>query len=137
MFKSLMKPASQSVATPERMPAETERQPTAMRRPVVRITENDTAFDMVADFPGVKADAVEVVVERGVLTMRGTAEAPRPDKGELIWREYDAGTFERSFELPAGIDADGITATTRNGQVRLTLPKQKEAQPRRIAVKAS
>lgn len=134
MFKSLMKPTSANVVTPERLPQEPIPAPAALRRPAVRIAEHDAAFDLVADLPGVKADAVEVTIERGVLTLRGSAASRRPDQGEQLWSEFDAGIFERSFELPAGIDADHITATTSNGQVRLTLPKQKTAQPRRIAV---
>lgn len=135
MFKSLMKTGNQPLVTPERMPQETTARPAALRRPAVRISETDAAFDLQADMPGVKPDAVEVVVERGILTLRGTASPAQPERAESIWREFDGGTFERTFELPAGIDADGITATTANGQVRLTLPKQKAAQPRRIEVK--
>lgn len=142
MFKSLQKTGSDAaqktgthaVVTPQRLPQAQDREDAVLRRPAMRINETDTTFELVADMPGVTAETVEVTLERGVLTLRGTAPTIRPEQSEPLWREFAAGAFERSFELPAGIDPNGITATTRHGQVRLSLAKEKAVQPRRIAV---
>jgi HSP20 family protein len=48
--------------------------------------------------------------------------------------ERTYGTFERTFTLPATIDANGITATYNHGVLEVTLPKVEKAKPRQIQV---
>lgn len=131
MFGSLLKPAANTSLVPERVDAAT---PGPLRRPAVRIHESDTSYDLAADMPGVPSSAVEIIIDKGVLTLRGKSLAKVPLQGESLYREYESGTFERSFELPNSIDADGIHARSLHGQVLVTLPKMKAAQPRRIPV---
>lgn len=131
MLKNLLKTSTDPLVTPERMG---EPPSAVLRRPALRISETDTGYQLVADMPGVTADLLTISIEGGTLTLRGTAPAMGPDQGEPVWREYEPGTFERTLELPAGIATDGITATTSNGQVRMSLPKEKAVQPRRIPV---
>jgi HSP20 family protein len=45
--------------------------------------------------------------------------------------------FAKSFELPARVDADKVTATLKHGVLTLTLPRAAEVQPRQISVKAA
>ena len=57
------------------------------------------------------------------------------EKAERVYRyERTYGTFERSFTLPATVDADHIKASYENGVVHLTLPKVEKAKPRLVKV---
>ena len=113
--------------------------PTAERRtiaPRVDIQETAEAVLVVADMPGVSAEGVEVRVHGDVLTLRGRNRAQEPEHYQALWREYSLRDYERSFRLGQAIDAERIVATVKEGVVRITLPKQAEAQARRITVTA-
>jgi HSP20 family molecular chaperone IbpA len=79
---------------------------------------------------------VNVTLEKNVLTVRGDVATPTCEGHRLTYAEWESGDFERSFALSEGVDRDGISATVRNGVLRLTLPKAREALARKIPVKA-
>lgn len=118
-------------------PAKTERaQQTPVFTPRVDIRETETEVILVADMPGVDEKNVNINLEGSELTIRGSFVPKAPDGYELTYQEYTSGDYERSFTLGDTIDRDGIKAVVKDGILRLTLPKAKEAQPRRITVKA-
>jgi HSP20 family protein len=91
-----------------------------------------------APLPGVKPEDVQVTVEGGTLTIRGETkeEQERKDRNYLV-REHRRGSFQRTLRLPDTIDPDGAQAAFENGVLRLSFPKSKHAQPRRIPVAAT
>jgi HSP20 family molecular chaperone IbpA len=105
--------------------------------PPIDVLERQDALVVVADLPGADDSTVDISLERGVLTIRADGPAAVPAGFEAIYREYESGNYERSFTLPEKVDIDGATAVVRNGVLTLTLPKSKEAQPRKIPVRAS
>jgi len=104
--------------------------------PRADIFETGDGFVVVADMPGVAEDSVEITLEKNVLTFKGQIEAPEREGFKLAYGEYREGDYERSFTLSEGIDRDGIEATAKDGILRLTLPKSKEAAARKIPVVA-
>lgn len=106
------------------------------RTPAVALRETDEAILLDADLPGVKAEQVQISVNQGVLTVHGAVAEHGRTGFTLLHQEYEPVDFQRTFTLPDNIDADAISANTRNGVVTITLPKVKAAQPRRIAVTA-
>jgi HSP20 family molecular chaperone IbpA len=116
-------------ATPERPRART-------RSPAVSITENDDSIILAVDLPGVPGNQAEVTVENGVLNIRGQVAADTREGATAVHREYEALDFERSFTLPEDADGSRVSATSKNGVLRVVLPKRAEAAPRRIAVTA-
>ncbi len=125
-LSSCCKPADQDVQAADRISTVASR---------VDIHESADALVVTADMPGVDDAGVEVTVDRGILLIKGVADGRSPEGFKPIYQEYEAGAYERSFRLPDTIDADRISATIANGVLRVTLPKQKAAQPRKIAVK--
>lgn len=118
-------------------PVKTERaQQTPVFTPRVDIRENETELILVADMPGADESSVTIDLEGSELTIRGTFVPKAPDGYNLTYQEYASGDYERSFTLGDTIDRDHIKAVVRNGILRLTLPKAKAAQPRRIAVQS-
>jgi HSP20 family molecular chaperone IbpA len=104
--------------------------------PRVDIRESEDAVVVLADMPGVDEKTTTIDVERNVLTIRGEFGATPPEGYTLGFQEYETGNYERRFTLSDEIDRDNVEAAVQNGVLRLRLPKAKEAQPRRIAVKA-
>lgn len=118
-------------------PAKTERATeTPVFIPAVDILESETDVVLLADMAGVDETSVTVDLEGSELTIKGRFQPRKPEGYSLAYGEYESGDYERTFTLGETIDRAKIKATVSNGVLRLTLPKAKEAQPRRIAVKA-
>ena len=109
---------------------------TASWAPSVDITEDEKAFTLLADIPGVKPDDIEVSMDNGVLTIRGernTEEKTEKENFRRVERQY--GMFYRRFTLPETANAEKIEAHSEHGVLKVTIPKQEVAQARRISIK--
>jgi HSP20 family protein len=94
-------------------------------------------FVFRADVPGLAEADLQINVSGNTLTVRGERKVDAPEGFSAHRRERRAYRFDRSYELPARVDADKATATLKHGVLTLTLPKAAEAQPRQIAVRAA
>jgi HSP20 family molecular chaperone IbpA len=101
--------------------------------PAVDVFENDHEILVVADVPGIPENGFEIQVENDKLTIE-TKRQPSPDTRALA-REYEEFDFARSFRIPAGIDAAGISAETKHGTLVVRLPKAAAAKSRKIVVR--
>jgi len=104
--------------------------------PRVDIYETDEAIIMLADMPGVDEKAVDITLEKNVLTITGEVESAQPDNYSLAYAEYEVGDYTRSFTLSNEIDRDKIEASVKNGVLRLNLPKAGPTKTRKITIKA-
>jgi HSP20 family protein len=112
---------------------------TAAWVPAVDINELSDRFELFVDLPGVDTDKVEITLEDGVLTLSGERADRQRKDGEEVLRtraERGHGRFYRRFVLPDTADANGVTATGRNGVLEIAIPKQAKALPKRIKVAA-
>ncbi len=108
---------------------------TAAWTPVVDILEEPEFLRITAEVPGVKPENVKILVEGNLLTIQGTKEQVAESNTEKVHRyERAYGAFERTFTLPATVDAAHIKANYETGVLTLTLPKIEKAKPRQIAV---
>jgi HSP20 family protein len=98
----------------------------------VRATENELVF--VCDVPGVKREDLEVLVEGGVLSIKGHREDPGASARSLSERAF--GSFSSRYALPDYVDAEGLTADLADGVLTVRVPKQPKAKPRRIEIAA-
>jgi HSP20 family protein len=108
--------------------------------PAVDIVEKDNAFEITADLPGMDEKNVEVQVVNGNLTIKGEKKEEKEEKKKDFYlHERRFGSFERSFSIPDGVDADKIEANFKKGVLTVTLPKKPEAQKpvKKIDVKAA
>lgn len=106
--------------------------------PVVDILEDDKAYHLRVDLPGVRKDEVDVELEGTVLTVRGERKAEREEKSRKYHRvERFFGSFARSFDLPEDIDGGQIEATFRDGVLNVSVGKAPHAQPKRIEIKVN
>ena len=108
---------------------------TANWAPSVDISENEKAFTLLADIPGVDPKDIDISMEKGVLTIKGERSSENVEEGENYRRvERQSGQFYRRFNLPDSADADKIEARSEHGVLRITIPKQEVAISRRIEV---
>ena len=107
--------------------------------PRVDVTEDDDAYEITAEMPGVEEKDVDVTVRDDRLTLRGEKKTEKEEKKkDYHMTERSYGSFERSFRLPGNVDAANIKAEFAKGILTLTLPKTAEAKARerKIAIKA-
>jgi len=109
---------------------------TANWAPSVDISEDENAFTLLADIPGVDPKDIEISMEKGVLTIKGERHSENIEEKENYRRiERQSGQFYRRFTLPDSADADKIEAKSEHGVLTVTIPKQEVAVSRRIEVK--
>ena len=106
--------------------------------PPVDIVEEDGRFLLRADVPGVKAQDIEIDMDKGVLSIAGNRATDNLEEGHSVQRkERTSGRFLRRFSLPDTTDADDISASCADGILEIVIPKQAVVQARKIAVKAA
>ncbi|TBR08604.1 MAG: Hsp20/alpha crystallin family protein [Lysobacter sp.] len=108
---------------------------TSQWAPRVDIREEAQRFVILADLPGIDPQEVEVLMDKGILSIRGERRSEvtgQTDRYSRIERRY--GSFHRRFALPDSADPEGISAMGRNGVLEISIPKRPETTPRRIQV---
>jgi len=108
--------------------------------PVVDFTEDDKAFTVTAELPGIEEKEIDVTLSGGMLTIKGEKKQEREEKNKNYYlSERSYGSFQRSFAMPEGVDEEKIAASFAKGVLTVTLPKSAEAQKtqKKIEVKAS
>ena len=102
--------------------------------PYADIYETDEALTVLMEMPGVEREGVSVALEDDVLRVEGKIDFSKYEGMEPVYTEFNVGHYTRSFALSGKIDRERIGAQLEDGVLVLTLPKAKEAQPRRIAI---
>ena len=108
--------------------------------PAVDFTDTEKAYELTAELPGIDEKNVEVKVANGVLTIKGEKQEEKEEnKKDYYLHERNYGSFERSFQVPDGVNVDKIEAKFKKGVLTVTLPKKEEAQKaaKKIEVKAA
>lgn len=104
-------------------------------QPAADIFEDTEGVTLKFDVPGIDSKDIEVHVENGVLTVKGERRLENEDRRDNYHRvERSYGTFARSFSLPASYDFEKVLAETKNGVLRVFVPKRADAKPRSIKV---
>lgn len=106
--------------------------------PRVDFKETEGGYELDAELPGVDAADVKLDISNGVLTLKGEKKSAQEDKGKNYIRvERSYGSFARSFGLPDDADQEKIAAVSKDGVVKVTIPKKvgAAAQTRSIAIK--
>lgn len=96
--------------------------------PAINLVEKEDAYQITAELAGMSEDDVDVKVSNGVLTVRGEkSEEKEEEEGDYHISERRFGRFQRSFQVPEGVDTNRIDAQMANGVLTVTLPKTAEA----------
>jgi HSP20 family protein len=105
--------------------------------PATDLVETENEYVLSADLPGLSQEDVSIKVEGNVLTVAGERVTHSEEQGQGRYRlERASGSFRRSLRLPAGVDAEAITASFDKGVLEVHVPKPVAAQPRTVEITA-
>jgi HSP20 family protein len=101
--------------------------------PSVNIIENEESYCIEANAPGFDKEDFKVQVEDGVLTISAEhkTEKNHSEKG-FLRKEFNYGSFKRSFNLVDLVDEENIAARYENGILKLELPKNEQEKAKKI-----
>ncbi len=103
--------------------------------PALNVGGTPRSVDVYAFAPGLDPTAIEVQIEKGVLTISGERKADEvPEQATLHIDERFAGRFRRVVSLPDDVDPNAVEATYRDGVLHVRIQRREEAQPRRITI---
>lgn len=106
--------------------------------PAVDVSEEQEAYVVKVELPGVSKDDVKITLESNILTIRGEKKAESEVKEKNYHRaERSYGSFQRSFTLPSTVKNDKIDAVYKDGILTVSLPKAEESKPKQIEVKVN
>ena len=103
--------------------------------PLVDVFEDSEGVTLKVELPEVDAKDIDIQIEGNALTLRGERKLENVDKQEGYHRvERSYGAFSRRFTLPSTVETGNVTAQSRDGVLRIFLPKKAETKPRQIKV---
>ena len=105
--------------------------------PALNVGGTPTSVEVYAFAPGLDPAAIDVNLDRGVLTLAGERKADLPksdEKTTLHANERFTGRFRRVVSLPDDIDPNAVTAKYTDGVLHVSIQRRASAQPRRIEV---
>lgn len=103
--------------------------------PRVDVFDHENDLMVRTEVPGVDPESIEITVEGGKLSVRGSRSFGTDETESNYHRkEIFEGSFERTIVLPKGIDPEGVTAVSKDGILQIRIPKKAEVLPRKISV---
>lgn len=103
--------------------------------PSLDIEEDDEAYHLKAEIPGIEEKDVDVSLKNGTLTIKGEKkyENEKKTRNSLVCeRRY--GSFSRSVQLPENIKGEQIKAAYKNGILSIDIPKAEKTKPQQIKI---
>jgi HSP20 family protein len=93
---------------------------------------NEVILDL--DLPGLDPNAIDLTVERDVLTISANRQWDRKEDDEVFAAERPHGTFTRRVLLGNSLDTSNLKASYDHGVLTVTLAVAEQAQPRKIEI---
>jgi HSP20 family protein len=97
--------------------------------PHIDLSETEQHITVTADLPGIEERDVEVLLQDGMLTLRGEKRSENEDNHRQFSERY-YGRFVRRIPLDAEVQTDKSEARFKDGVLTVSLPKNPEAQPK-------
>jgi len=106
--------------------------------PKVNVYEYEDKVGVVAEIPGIDKKNLDVEVEDGVMTIKGSKHGFDEDaQATVLRRELKHSAFERKFTLGESLDGDNIKANFKDGILSIEVPKVEPEKPKKTFVKIS
>lgn len=103
--------------------------------PAMNVGTTPSSVEIYAFVPGMSPEALDVQLEKGVLTLSGErTREPAVEGATVHIDERFAGRFRRVVTLPDDIDSNAVSARYRDGVLHVSIARKQAAQPRRIPV---
>jgi HSP20 family protein len=104
--------------------------------PSLDVSETKSDIVVKVELPGIDPKDINISLSDGFLILKGERKTEKEEKEEdyhLIERSF--GSFTRSIRLPRDFQGDKISASYKNGVLKVTLPKSEEAKKKEIKIK--
>ena len=106
--------------------------------PKVNVWKNNEAVLVTAEIPGMNPNEIEINAHADKLAVSGELKGRARAEGDAYQRsERSSGKFHRKFTLPFRINPESVSASYKNGILRITLERAEEDKPKKISVKAA
>ncbi len=118
----------------ERRPARIDEE--AEFLPALDLAETANELVVKCEVPGLEPKDIDISLSDGMLTIKGEKKQEREEKEadyHLVERSY--GSFTRSIQLRKEVQGEKISASYKNGILKITLPKSEEAKKKEIKIK--
>jgi HSP20 family protein len=86
------------------------------------------------DLPGVKAEGLDITVERNVLTIAAERDRQRQEGDQAYFGERYRGSFRRQIQLGEGLDLQNLEADLHDGVLTIRIPVAEQAKPRKVEI---
>jgi len=102
----------------------------------IDVNEDDKAYHVKAEIPGVNKNDIEISVEGNQVAISAEVkrETKNKDSETELYSERYFGKVYRSFSLPAELESGKADARYDNGVLTLTLPKKANGSAKKITV---
>lgn len=112
---------------------------TAFNTPAVNIAEDEKGYSIDLAAPGYAESELNVKLENNLLTIEGKREESKEEvvEGKVNRKEFQYGSFSRSFKMPREIDSENIAAKYNNGILSISVPKTEKEQNKTREIKIS
>lgn len=105
------------------------------RMPHVDVVDRDKEVFVKAELPGVDKNDVEIAMTDRSLTINASIKAEEKEEdGDFHRCEISKGSFSRTISLPSEVDTDKAKAKFKNGVLKITIPKVKKSEHKKIKV---
>ncbi len=94
--------------------------------PSLDVEETEKEYRVTAELPGIEERDVEVLLQDGVLTVRGEKRQESENRNRT-YSERFYGRFERQIALDRDVDESAVSATFTNGVLTVSVPKSARA----------
>jgi HSP20 family protein len=106
--------------------------------PSLDVSETKTDIIVKAEVPGMDPKDIDISLSNEVLTIKGERKQEREEKDENYhFVERSFGSFARSVRLPNEVKGEKISASYRDGILKVVLPKSEEAKKKEIKIKVA
>ncbi len=102
--------------------------------PTVSSADTGEAFTLRVELPGLTEKEIDINVTANVVSIKAARKVEAPEGYTAHRRERQGFSFTQSYELPSRVDPEKAQAALKQGVLTLTLPKAREAQPKRVSV---
>jgi HSP20 family protein len=104
--------------------------------PSLDIVDGEKEVVVRAEVPGVDKKDLDVSIADRMLTIKGSTRKEQKEEQENYFRqEIRSGSFSRSVQLPADVNASKAVASFKGGVLELHLPKTKTVKPQKVELK--
>jgi HSP20 family protein len=101
--------------------------------PSVNITEKEDSYSIEVSAPGFEKKDFNISVQEQILTIAGTHSTEKAtEEKSFVRKEFNYGSFSRSFNLADLVDEDKIDAKYENGILRIELPKSEKTKAKNV-----